>query len=246
MDIESIINKEFNGLGSWLNIYHIHDTFHVTFICNSGEQTNFNIDLHSREIYINYLSKCEDVKGKIVLSKIIKIAKKIAPIKIKLIDVSKILFENNFCYFDLAIFNILLKGCSWYNNFGFISENYNDEKQKNNLIRNIQINTFFKLVIESNITSPKEIKKHLKYIEENRLSENLTLMKYFKFLCSNFFDINEDQCNHNSFILLNDIINISSSFIHYDRELFMNVEKNTPIHRSTNLDFLQNKGSMII
>ena len=254
INIEEIIQREFESIPHIrLNIdEETHNIFYVTFVCTNGEETHFTIDLNSKEINISILSKCEDIKGKKILSKIISIAKKIAPVKITLLDTSKIFFENNDCFFDLAYFYILLKGISWYNSHGFISEQYETEIKENKKLCSMKLNAFFELCKESNLISDKNIEKHKKYIEDNKLSDNLKLSNYFKFLQNQFTIITKDKteyiCDNILFKLLDDIITLSGSFIQYDRELFMDVKKVKKVKKplSINLSFLKNKLSMIV
>ena len=95
----------------------------------------FRINTITKTITIDFLHKCV-VNGNTILKKIKKIAKDINFSYIKLIDGSNIEYNKHNCDYTLSTYQILLKGQSWYNKYGFKSNNHNDQLKKWYKIRN--------------------------------------------------------------------------------------------------------------
>jgi hypothetical protein len=107
------------------------------------------LSLYFYEDYISIISlnKC-GITGSDSLQKVEEVAKLLPNIKlIKLMDASSI----NKCGvdLDLAIIKILTKGQSWYNSFGYYSDNYNDEIDNNRNILQTECKDFFESVFKN-------------------------------------------------------------------------------------------------
>ena len=95
----------------------------------------FRVNQLNKTITIDFLHKCV-VNGNTILKKIKQIAKDINFSYIKLIDGSNIEYNRHKCDYTLSTYQILLKGQSWYNKYGFKSNNHNDQLKKWYKIRN--------------------------------------------------------------------------------------------------------------
>jgi len=92
------------------------------------------VEFLNEHIAIHILSKCGINSGTSLLQKIDELAKQIPGIKyIELFDVSTILLNN--IKIDLAFYKILTTGQSWYNCFGYVSDNYANEEEENDKLR---------------------------------------------------------------------------------------------------------------
>lgn len=110
-----------------------------------GEYSHFMISENSIIIY--QLSKCGEISGTSILAKIIKIGKDLRKNTIDLADASDIYIED--CKYSLSHYKILLTGQSWYNKFGFISENHDTDVAYNELQRMLPLHEFIITAIEN-------------------------------------------------------------------------------------------------
>ena len=117
------------------------NTVILTIECEEGDMTTLVIN--KDEIYVNYLTKCGKINGTRVLKKIIDFGKTLKHFGLKRIwlkDASSISYPNILlspgCSSSLTGLMILTKEPhhSWYNKHGFVSENYEDEIEKNKKI----------------------------------------------------------------------------------------------------------------
>ena len=98
-----------------------------------------------RVIGINNINKC-GFSGTELLERIELLALLTKIKTIYLDDQSPIKFGEY--RLDFAVLQILTKGESWYNSLGYYQENYNDEKNEWDLIRNIALEDIFDLAIK--------------------------------------------------------------------------------------------------
>jgi hypothetical protein len=128
------------------DVWSDEDTITIDINCDSGIATILIIK--NDEIFVNYLSRCESTTGTQVLKNIIKIGKRLKSLgikKIRLLDASSIQYTNiiskPFCSSSLRGLLILTKEPheSWYNKYGFKSENYEYEIEKNREISNLPL-----------------------------------------------------------------------------------------------------------
>lgn len=127
--------------------------------------------IEDRELGIFELHHC-GYKGSTNLRKIIGYAKKLNE-NSKIIDSIGLLDGSYFKEYEdisLTILYILSTGISWYNYFGFISDNYDEEKNYNQQFLSMNFETFLDECIK------KIIEKKLKYYEELN-KENLETVK---------------------------------------------------------------------
>jgi hypothetical protein len=118
--------------------------YHIT--SNSDWCIDFHFEIDKRKIELDNLNKCYNKSGSVNLKKIIdygKYLKKSYNIidKIELLDASTIYDEK----ISLSLLSILSTGMSWYNSFGFISPNFNVEKEYNSKFLRMQFNEFLDL-----------------------------------------------------------------------------------------------------
>jgi hypothetical protein len=127
-------------------------------VCPSDEDSStvFSIDDFIR---ITWLSKCGDVKGSDVLTRIIKIGKDLGK-QIKLHDVSHIELDD--CKYSLSAFYILLTGQSWYNKFKFKSVHHTENVKWNKKIRKMPLHKFMALAKQEYVKKELELFNHKK------------------------------------------------------------------------------------
>jgi hypothetical protein len=102
-------------------------------------------------IYVDSLSKCilkdgMKLTGTDIVKKIINFGKYINVSAIKLSDGSIMYIDNKECMFPLPKFFILTTGISWYNKYGFISKEYQDEIEYNESVRNLSVKDYLTLI----------------------------------------------------------------------------------------------------
>lgn len=91
-------------------------------------------------IYVHQINKC-GIKGDEILKKIDELGKQMPNIKsLSLLDGSEI--SKCGIDLDLATIKILTKGESWYNSKGYVSANYDEEKNQHNAIMNSEFAAF--------------------------------------------------------------------------------------------------------
>src|SRR5437868_9695757 len=136
----------------------------VSIVCSAEEEIQFIIN--NAKMHIESMTLCGKVSGTTILNKIIALAKNINLETIDLVDGSSIYLNkqiDNKCYISLSALYILLHGISWYNKFGFISDEYNIEKTENDLIRKLSVSEFihkiFKKDTEESIRQIRETTK---------------------------------------------------------------------------------------
>jgi hypothetical protein len=120
--------------------------------CAGG--TDSELAVSKNEIQINYLAKCGSESGTKILEKIISISEALKKRNTNLLDVStvdiEVVIKNedeedtiNYSY-SLAHFSILRTGISWYNKFGFISDDHDENVAHNYTKRNMPLQDFIK------------------------------------------------------------------------------------------------------
>ena len=118
--------------------------------------------IKEKTLYIDHLNKCNEKSGKENLDNIINYGKYLKSHniidKIELEDESRIQIRKY--SFSLSLLSILSSGISWYNSFGFISENFEDEKRYNARFLGMNLEDFLNECI------PKILENRLKYYFE--------------------------------------------------------------------------------
>jgi len=104
-------------------------------------------------LILDFLFKCNGNTGSIILNKVIEYGKYLKTEgsieKIKLEDDSHIKIDNQ--KFSLSLLSILRTGKSWYNNFGFISDQFKDEQKNNIQFLSMNLSNFLDLCIENKL-----------------------------------------------------------------------------------------------
>jgi len=119
-------------------------------------------------IRIEKLSKCGENSGTNLLSKIEELAKSMKNIQyITLLDTSEVKMYNS--NIDLAILKIVTKGESWYNNLGYVSIDYKNEKIYNAEYINMNFDKLISLCRNA-------IETYLKTTNKENIKENIELL----------------------------------------------------------------------
>jgi hypothetical protein len=93
-----------------------------------------------KDLHIHQLWRC-GIAGNDTLKKIEEIARLVGCTKISLYDLSRITICGD--TFDMAVLKILTRGESWYNSLGYKSENYDSEKNNNEVVIKKTLNETF-------------------------------------------------------------------------------------------------------
>lgn len=135
-------------------------TFEVT--CRGGRPVIFTIyppdnneKYPSNIVEIDYLTKCNEEKGEMILRKIIEISREWGVPQINLSDASTF-----GCGIPLSIYHILKYGFSWYHTFGFVSDDDEKEIAHNEEVRNKSLSEFIDLILSkpsANVETPKNL-----------------------------------------------------------------------------------------
>jgi len=133
----------------------------------------FNINLNYKKLYDVDLRKCSSLSGTEILNILEKIAKKFILNEIHLEDVSHInIISSTNKEYGLSLKNmyILSEGLSWYNKFGYISSNFEEEIIYNQRIMDMELLEYMSLILESNNN----------YLKEKILSSYNVIKKQFE------------------------------------------------------------------
>ena len=133
--------------------YDIDDSHNYIYITsNSDWCCSFYIE-DENVLFLDFLFKCNGNTGSTILNKIIGYGKYLKNEgiieKIKLEDDSHIKIGNK--KFSLSLLSILRTGSSWYNNFGFISDQSEEEKANNARFLGMNLSNFLDLCIENKL-----------------------------------------------------------------------------------------------
>ena len=109
-----------------------------------------NFYIYENILFIDMLYKCNPDSGSEILKKIIEYGKYLKKeeiiTEINLEDISNIEIGDK--KFSLSLLSILSTGISWYNQFGFISKQFEEEKKHNIEFLSINLNDLFNICIE--------------------------------------------------------------------------------------------------
>ena len=129
--------------GYIIEIEKVPDNNYVIFITKDNvsypKKKCLEVVVLKEHMILNTLSKCGDKSsgnessGNILLEKIDKLAELLGIKEIELNDMSNIFLNG--IEINLTFFKILSTGQSWYNNHGYVSDEYKDEKIKNDKLR---------------------------------------------------------------------------------------------------------------
>jgi hypothetical protein len=114
-------------------------------ICELNEEDESHFCIFEDKITIYTLSKCGERSGTSILEKIIQIARQLNKPTVDLADASTITISEG-CKYDLSFYKILLTGQSWYNKFGFVSENHAGDVAYNEQQRRLSLYDFERTV----------------------------------------------------------------------------------------------------
>lgn len=126
--------------------------FKLPNLLDSSNKPCLEVSIKSNEfIYIDYLNNCGNINGTTLLKNMNILAQRLPNIQFILLDdASKIFMCEK--EISLATIKILTKGISWYNSYGFFSDNYHDEVVHNKEKINMPYSNFkdevYRLYIE--------------------------------------------------------------------------------------------------
>ena len=178
------------------------------------------IDTVSKKIKIVIVNKCDLYNGKESIEKVIQLANNINYKNIYLEDFSHLPFTGKYwgVGIKLAPLSIMIRGKSWYNGHGFVSNNYENELSANSHLTSTKMGELLKNIYPHGVPSmPPSIIKELDYYDDQTLGE---------FMC-NFLSYTqkikkEDGTIPGTNVIIkwvNNIVILSNNFIVYDYNL---------------------------
>ncbi len=179
-NVHNILKKYFSSFSLEIEPYVIFESepcaISVYINClsdNLFRTTEFYIYNYDSKIFIDSLAKCGTESGTHILKNIINTAKDFNVKKIETVDFSYVYIgrkKNQKCNVRLAYLYILIKGHSWYNEYGFLSNEYEDEKKYNDSIISENFITFVNRVFSQG--KKKEFKRFFKEVQKIDQSKN--------------------------------------------------------------------------
>ena len=120
------------------DVIHQTSAFEIKSEINKNNRCKINFTYKEDEyLYVYNIEKYNNFSGTDIMKKVIELGNKL---KVKYIELCDYAMFNAGDYKDLSValapFHIITTGSSWYNKFGFKSDNTNDEKEENEKIIN--------------------------------------------------------------------------------------------------------------
>ena len=198
----------------------------INLMYNESNCITFTINQTSNIITIDSLDKCGNNNGNKLLNMIEQFANKINISKLKLLDGSHIYSCNERYKISLSMLAIFSSGKSWYNNLGYLSDNFNNEQTRNSeLIKNKLVNIINFNKLNNNIKNTISTITSGNNINLNDISiEQLfkLIKKYLKSITNNC-----DEITINNIININNLIELLQVYIIYDYTLIKNISNMT-------------------
>lgn len=147
-DAMALINKHFPGakITSLPN-----GDISVVYKCHDKHELDIEFTIRKDVVYIHFLTKCNEQSGTEMLTRIIDIARGLNK-NVSLSDVSELYYGDDpnvdACIFSLTNLYILLYGQSWYNKFGFKSQDYDAELAHNKKVRSMKLSDYLDLLLQ--------------------------------------------------------------------------------------------------
>jgi hypothetical protein len=186
----------------------------------------FELADQQKQVNVGLLTKCE-VSGRVSLNQLRDLAVKLHYHRIKLTDASHIEIETSEgnCSFNLALFEILATGQSWYNWQGYFSQSHTIDTAHNQLIRDYPLGLFiakgreqFPPSVRMQMMSAVELMQGFKQIFVG--CDHATIGVIMKCLKQQFFNKSAIlNCRDRKVELLNEILLLASKLLHYDPQL---------------------------
>lgn len=182
------------------NISRISPYIKYRILSNSEWCIDFYIEIKEKKLELDNLNKCHNKSGLINLNKIIEygnyLKKNDIIDKITLLDTSTIYHNNKrLKYIPLWLLSILCYGHSWYNKFGFLSDDHIKEKQSNSKLIIINFQEFINYCIEKYLLNKKYYYNHL----ENEIN-GLKLLPQNRFTIKEMNRMLQNKSNKNSLL----------------------------------------------
>lgn len=209
------------------------DTLYVEIECkdNAFSKIKFYITFKNDEeskMYIDSLDACDGNSGTSILYDLISLAKILRIDLISLMDGSSISYgyspEGIPCRFSLSKMYILMHGFSWYNKFGLISKNFDNEIKHNDKIRKYTLDTFLKEINLQPYTKKKyDLNLFKNYFKNEIKSDTDTIQEIMTRINNNYLKNAQEKsiCSDDKFYFLSDLLSASGKILLYDNILFL-------------------------
>ena len=132
------------------------------------------IDTINKKIKIVIVNKCDLYSGKEALEKVIQLANRIHYKDIYLEDFSHLQFTGKYwgVGIKLAPLFIMIRGKSWYNGYGFVSDNYENELLANSQISSWKMGDLLTKIYPNGIPAiPPSLIKELHYSNDQSVGD---------------------------------------------------------------------------
>jgi len=136
------------------------DKVFIEYVCkNDVENIMFDIDPAENSLHLQMVRRCNGQRGTYHLKNIIQLARELGLQDISLTDISLIIYgpEELGCSIPLYTTHIIMHGESWYNKYGFVSDEHSSNYIHNNKIRNLRVNDFLYQIYQTYIESLNEL-----------------------------------------------------------------------------------------
>jgi hypothetical protein len=190
----------------------------------------FGID-DTAEMYVESIDKCSGTAGNDIVQRIVWFAKSYGCRKINLVDAARLIVgisrKNTYCKFKIYLLSILTTGQSWYNKFGFVSDNYENEVANNRNLMNITVGDFINKGLKKStpITSAKirsTLDTRASDFYERPVKDVVQELINTK-LKPSTGGINNVDCDDPDLVWLNTFLSLATGLITYNSYLVYNI-----------------------
>jgi len=138
------------------------------------------VELYIKDTFMNVakINKCDQIAGNETIKNIIKLGhllkEHIGVTQINLTDTSLIYLDGD-CPINMSIYFILATGQSWYNRFGFKSNEFDTEFQHNSIIRSWTIKEYCKIGLLRSNKLKLDLNVNISSQKKDKIMEQITI-----------------------------------------------------------------------
>lgn len=146
--IRTAIKRAFRVSDKKIRLDAFADKASYNIIVHDGKSNCIDMTYfyQANDIFVNHIDRCKFFKGAHIVARTIQFMDEMGVRQISLQDKSTIDMHN--CTVPLSYYYILLNGMSWYNKLGFVSRDYQDERDINARIPDMSLNEFKRRLIQ--------------------------------------------------------------------------------------------------
>lgn len=173
----------------------------------------FIMDFKDKRMWISLLAPCSPISGAEMLRRLIHLAKRLGLRTVALSDESEIYLHPSAhgryeCMIPLPTFRILLKGESWYQSYGFMSEKNVEDREHNERIRAMPLRELIQAIVENEKTEAYDQGRFLAEVLETfpKITAEMPVSEAMEHIVSVVNRLGEEMCDRPEFQLLKRII----------------------------------------